>query len=123
MRKKQKIRRFRIQCDLYPYAVYIITGGTKQRAIDWFDVKFKGEKKTKITEATHGSMIFMEQEMSHVIWFLGPKPGAGIVAHEAFHSACHVLRLVGLGPLDEKNEEAFAYLLMWTTVEIGRKVW
>lgn len=125
MKKKQKIRRFKLECDVYPYALFVITGGTKQQAIDWFDVKFKGRKDTIVEEDENlqGSMIHLDNELSHLIWFKDSKPGGAIVAHEALHSVCHVMKVLKMGALCENNEEAFAYLLMWTVKKIGNRVW
>lgn len=46
-----------------------------------------------------------------IIMFIRRYVSTHIVAHEALHAARLLLFSVGVGPMDENNEEAYAYLL------------
>jgi hypothetical protein len=38
---------------------------------------------------------------------------ASIAAHEALHAALGIMRIAGVGPMDEHNDEAYAYVVSW----------
>lgn len=118
--KKTKPTVHRFINDVYQYALFVRIGGTREHALRWFEKKFNvAEHESKAT--VHGSMIFMDDERSHMIWLADAK-NLGILAHEALHSVNHVMRGAGVGPMCEDNEEAYAYLLQWTVNRIAGAV-
>lgn len=46
----------------------------------------------------------------------------GVVAHEAVHAALSILASAGVGPMDDKNDEAYAYLVTWIVEEVEKVV-
>jgi hypothetical protein len=54
-----------------------------------------------------------------VIW-TKPDADAAVVAHEAFHATCEVMRQKGLS-LKRSSEEAYAYWLEWLMREISSR--
>lgn len=125
-KKRNSVRSFRLTNDTWQYVLFIRLGGTKEQAVEWFEKKF-GEPAMFASGSDQprllGSCIYRDDEKSHLIWFADKSPGAGIVCHEALHSTAHALRASGLGPLTLENEEAYAYLQMWTVMQIARRVW
>jgi hypothetical protein len=118
--KRKKLKTFSFVNPIYDYRVFIRVGGTKDEAITWaskkFDCNFGSSKPSQ------ACAFLPEDDSSHMIWFKDI-PGGGVVSHESLHSAAHVLRHVGVGPLTDETEEAYTYLTGWTAREIGRRLW
>ncbi|WZO97327.1 hypothetical protein EP7_004352 [Isosphaeraceae bacterium EP7] len=126
MKKKRpakRIRSFKIENDVWQYVLFVRVGGTREQAESWFDKTF-GEPQSLawLSKCRNATTFYRTDERSHLIWF-DAKPGGGIVSHEALHSVQHVLSHSGLGPLSEATEEAYAYLLGWTVMQIGLRLW
>ena len=128
MRKKNKIITFKLINPVFLYAVFIRIGGNKEDAIKFFEKKFEIEaseisaRNQNESACLAGSTIFSDGESSHLVWF-DSVPGAGIASHEGLHSTIHALTECGLGPIDENNEEAYAYCLQWFLRKLGEKIW
>lgn len=123
--KTPAVKTYRVINPLYNYALFVRIGGTWQQAHDWFVQKFgpPGAKDaSRMGRCKHATTFYAEGEPSHMIWF-DDRPGAAIVAHEALHSTVHLMKTIGMGPLCEENEEAFAYLQMWVVAAIGDRLW
>jgi hypothetical protein len=81
-----------------------------------FESDFEATQKIPLAK-----FLALRGELSHMIW-LGPDWSPGVLAHEAFHSAAHVMRCVGMPKLTAKNEECATYLLQWTIDETLAKM-
>lgn len=108
--------------DLYGYRLYLTVGGDSNKAARWLADKL-GEDYTDIEHSQPAARtIYSPLHRDHMIWF-EQTPVGSCAAHEAFHSACHVMRYVGIGTLSKDSEEAYAYLIGWTVAQIGNKFW
>jgi hypothetical protein len=116
-----KVREWKIVNPVYHYVILIRQGGTLKQAIAWAKKKLGCEFRIK-GHVTVGRIFIKDDEITHCIWF-PEKPGGGTVAHEAYHSIMHVMESVGMERPTRENEEAYAYLLAWTVIEIGRLLW
>lgn len=122
-KKRERVKTYKIINQTWQYALFLRVGGTVEAATRWFDKKFDVDSDDSANISADARTSYVTDERSHLIWFKHHCPGAGLIAHEAFHSTKHVLTHAGLGPLNDETEEAFAYLLMWTVREIGQRIW
>lgn len=120
-RDAKRITAFKLENEVWQYALFVRVGGTREQALRWFERKLCGAPETE-KSGPYATTFYRNDERSHLIWF-EEVPGGGTAAHEALHSVKHVLAHVGLGPLSDDTEEAYAYLLQWTVSEIGRRLW
>lgn len=123
--KKNAVKSFRLDNLVWQFSIFVRVGGTKEQAHDWFCKKFEIEEAGWLDSeqsATNARCFFNGDKTDHLIWF-NAVPGASVLAHEALHSAHHVLTRKGLGKLSDETEEAYAYLIQWIVRQIAEKVW
>lgn len=102
---------------VYGYSIIISKGDSVEKIINKANYKL-GVRFTQDSNAS-GSVFCIPEISNHIIWFDKKKPEPDLVAHEAFHSVFHVLNRKGLA-LTLASEEAFAYLLSWTVLQINK---
>lgn len=128
--RKAKLKSFRLFNDTWCYRIDVRIGGTRQAAEDFLRNRLPATVKVenldgKLYYSNAGAVLHAtiggEPEISHVIWFQ-KTPGAALLSHEAFHSACWVLESLGI-KLSRETEEAFAYLIQWTVKAVADKCW
>ena len=137
MKRKRKPKSvcFKLSNLVWQYALFVRAGGTEEQAERWFrrafqvpDAEFSQVRKSRTRTLAHdvgtsATTWTKQDEKSHMIWFEACQPSASIVAHEAVHSASHVLGTSGLAPQVPETEEAYAYLVQWTVGSIGNRLW
>lgn len=116
-----KVRTKKITNQVYPFALFLRLGGTKEQAAKWFEAKFEIQEYETYRSAMATTFV-LTNEPSHLIWFK-EVPGAPIIAHEALHSVKHILSTMGLERLQDANEEAYAYMMQWTVNQIVEWMW
>jgi len=108
VKNKQIVKLFHI--PIYDYFVWVKFGGTQESFIKFVASKL-GCRVAEHNIESIGLLSTVEGIADHCMWFREIDPDASTIAHEVFHSVCHVMKHRGVWPLTKENEEAFAYLI------------
>ena len=108
---------------LYGGVLHVVFGDTFQQCGSALPKRLSGLfTKDELSQFGAGAMTNADGEGGNVvILFTREQVKPQIVAHEAVHAALDVLANVGVGPMDDKNDEAYAYLVSWI-VKVIQKV-
>lgn len=127
-----KSRSFAVDVGVYDTEVFVVLGGSQERAQKLWQRRLK-----RVYKEHHDDLLIRTDEdcgrcvascfwtpesKKSLIWFSILKPGAGLVVHEVVHAAFKILNGSEI-KLNEDTEEAWAYLIDYLTRAIGRKVW
>lgn len=120
----RKLRSYKLYNPVYDYDIYVKVGHNPEQLLSWFDGLLNCDS-SGVTNMDSNLAVTLKREdmLSHAIWFKYPKPPARVVAHEAFHSVVHIMRVLGRTDCTREAEECWACLLDWTVREIGKRVW
>jgi len=105
----KKPKNFTLFVPIYEYYIWVQLGGD---STSFF--KFASDKLNCTVSNSHwlsGAVVYLSDVPDHCLWFRDIDPDASTIAHELFHSVCHVFRHKGIWPLTAENEESFAYLI------------
>lgn len=116
------MKTFTIKIEIFDARCIVQLGGSIQQAETLYSkkiapVQFTGNQPNMIACCLHSDLC-----KSSVIWFKHPKPGGGLVAHEALHAAFHILELSAVRPTAQEHE-TLAYLQEFIIRQIGLRVW
>lgn len=120
-------RRFEFRNGTWDYCLWVQIGGDTKEAARWFSEETKLELQPILDvlgeQGPYGGCVIRNPAYSDHLMWLQEDPCHSTVAHEALHSVHHVLSRVGLGPLSDATEEAYAFLVGWTVRMISSKLW
>lgn len=119
----RKLKRLIVKDLVHSVAIGIQLGGDYEDGQKWFTKRWDSDWDIETGIASNIMARTLSKGRELFIWFRDRRPGCGIVAHECFHAAYHVLSRELQVRVDDNNEEIFAYYLDWLVREIGKGVW
>lgn len=100
---------------LYGQRVYVSFGDTLEDAYRALPKPCDGMLDDEDIRDTMAAAITSACDASGVVFmlFVRRHVTSAILAHEALHATRTICQQAGIGPMDDKNDEAYAYVMSW----------